>query len=98
MTTVNGRPTINHDWEQEYQKQRKNRLTDAVDEYLQDSNTSILAFYNDLKDVIEELIDYHKANKERAEGALQLINGHRPIDFEPCPPGTIRINGKCADL
>jgi len=113
MTTVNGRPTINHDWDTEYLKQRKNRLTDSVDEYLQDSDTSILAFYNDLKDVIEELITYHKQNKEKAEGALQLILGHRPVTIDPkaweeiyypeetekeCPPGTIRINGECADL
>ena len=97
MTTVNGRPTINHDWDTEYLKQRKSRLTDSVDEYLQDSDTSVLAFFNDLKDVLEELIAYHKTHKEKAEGALQLILGHRPIDFEPCPGG-IMINGECADL
>lgn len=106
MTTVNGRPTINHDWDEEYLKQRKSRLTDTVDEYLQDSDTSALAFYNDLKDVIEELIAYHRKNKEKAEGALQLINGHRVWEeiYYPeeakkeCPPGTIQINGECADL
>ena len=63
-----------------YNEQRKCRLQDAIDDYMQDDKTSILEFYTDLKDCIEDIITYHKKNKERAMGMLQLVLGHRPID------------------
>ena len=35
-----GRPEVQHDWEAEYAKQRKDRMQDAIDDYLQDEKTS----------------------------------------------------------
>ena len=61
-----------------YAQQRKCRLQDAIDDYMQDENVTILEFYHDLKDCIQDIVSYHTKNKERAEGALQLILGHRP--------------------
>mgnify|MGYP003333167768 CR=1 FL=1 len=55
MTTVEGRPTIVEDWEARYNEQRKDRLTDAVHDYLDDNDTSILQFYNDLRDILVDL-------------------------------------------
>ena len=78
MTTTERRPFIGSD--KTYAEQRKCRLQDAVDDYLQDEDVSILDFYSDLKDCIEDIITYHKKNKERAMGMLQLVLGHRPID------------------
>jgi hypothetical protein len=78
MTTTEGRPFITSD--KTYAEQRKCRLQDAVDDYLQDEDVSILEFYTELKDCIEDIITYHKKNKERAMGMLQLVLGHRPID------------------
>ena len=63
-----------------YAEQRKCRLQDAIDDYLQDDDVSILEFYTDLKDCIEDIITYHKKRKERAQGVLQLVLGHRPVD------------------
>ena len=77
MTTTEGRPFIGPDT---YSEQRKARLQDAVDDYLQDEDVSILEFYTDLKDCIEDIITYHKKNKDRAQGMLQLVLGHRPVD------------------
>ena len=76
--TVEERPQMQNSeeyWQAEYAKQRKDRLTDAVHDYLDDAGTSILAFYNDLQDIIVEMHSYHKTFAQKAEGALVLING-----------------------
>lgn len=73
--TIEGRPEMNYDWQAEYVKQRKDRLADAVHDYLDDSDTSILAFYNDLRDIISEMNNYHKTFADKAMGALRLVNG-----------------------
>ena len=79
--TIEGRPIIGSD--KTYAEQRKCRLQDAVDDYMQDESVSILEFYHDLKDCIEDIITYHKKSKDRAQGALQLVLGHRPVDGLP---------------
>jgi hypothetical protein len=63
-----------------YAEQRKCRLQDAVDDYMQDDKVTILEFYHDLKDCLQDIISYHTTSKERAEGALQLVLGYRPVD------------------
>ena len=40
--TIEGRPEIDFDWKAEYVKQRKDRLCDAVHDYLDDADASIL--------------------------------------------------------
>ena len=80
--TIEGRPELDFDWKKQYAHQRKDRLADSVHEYLEDDDVSILEFYNDLKDVIEDIITYHKKRKENAVGALQLVLGHRPVNLE----------------
>jgi len=82
MTTVNGRPEIQHNWEEEYRKQMKYRLSEVVSEYLQDEEISILGFYHDLTDEIKSLADYHKKYQEKAEGMLRLISSTQ-TDFDP---------------
>ena len=76
--TIEGRPQMQHSeeyWKEEYAKQRKNRLCDAVHDYLDDADASILEFYNDLRDIIVEMNTYHKTFAEKAEGALLLVHG-----------------------
>lgn len=75
-STTTTRPNLGPDMT--YAQQRKCRLQDAVDDYMQDDKVTILEFYHDLKDCIQDIISYHTTSKERAEGALQLILGHRP--------------------
>ena len=82
MNTVEGRPNVDVDWQAEYAKQRRSRLEDSIHEYLEDDDVSILEFYNDVKDIIEDIVSYHESRKEKAAGALQLIHGHRPVNFE----------------
>ena len=89
MTTVEGRPEMQNSdeyWKQEYSKQRKDRLTDAVHDYLDDADTSILEFYNDLRDIIVEMNTYHKTFAEKAEGALLLVHGKPNTENIVSPP------------
>jgi len=83
---IEGRPEMNVDWNVEYAKQRKDRLTDSVLEYLDDKDTSILEFYNDLRDIIVEMNTYHKTFAEKAEGALMLIHGKPKTEDDIEPP------------
>ena len=76
--TIEGRPEIQHSdeyWKEEYAKQRKDRLTDAVHDYLDDNDTSILEFYQDLRDIITEMNTFHQKFAEKAKGALLLVDG-----------------------
>jgi hypothetical protein len=84
--TIEGRPEIQEDWEARYREQRKDRLTDAVHDYLDDVNTSILEFYNDLRDIIVEMNTYHKTFAEKAEGALLLVHGKPKTENDVEPP------------
>jgi len=57
----------------DYDKQRKIRLQNAIDDYLQDDKVSPSTFYNDLRDCLEDIITYHQTSKNRAQDALELI-------------------------
>ena len=65
-------------WKVEYAKQRKSRLEDAVHDYLDDADTSILEFYHDLQDILVDMVSYHKTFGEKAAGALLLVHG-KPV-------------------
>lgn len=78
--TIEGMPKIKANWEMEFQKQRKQRLSESVDEYMEDG--SPLQFYNDLTDSIRELMDYHQKQKNHAQSLLMVINGHKPSSIE----------------
>ena len=57
-----------------YESQRKDRLDDAVAEYLNDENITALTLYNDLIDVLNEWVNYHKKHLENVTLALKLVN------------------------
>jgi len=73
------------DWKAEYARQRKDRLADTLNEYLEDDEVSVLLFYNDLKDEINEIIKYHDKRKANATAAMELIMGHRPVNLDDEP-------------
>ena len=80
--TTEGRPNLKGSdeyWMKEFKKQRKDRLQDSVDEYMQDGE--VPQFYEDLINILEELIGYHEKQKYHAQLAMKAINGHRPLDI-----------------
>ena len=64
-------------WKESFRQQRKDRLQDSVDEYMQDGE--VVMFYEDLQEAIQSLIDYHNQQKEYAVTAMKAISGHRPL-------------------
>jgi len=76
--TIEERPNIQHNWDAEYKNQRKDRLTDAIHDYLDDSEVDVSEFYNDMRDIIVEMNTYHKTFAKKAETALLLLHG-KPV-------------------
>ena len=67
-------------WQEEFKKQRADRLQDSVDEYMQDGE--VVRFYEDLQEAIQSLIDYHDKQKQYAVTAMKAISGHRPLQLQ----------------
>lgn len=76
--TIEGRPDLQVDWDKQYCKQRKNRLDDALAEYLNDdTKTDPRQCYEEILASAQEWIDYHKNNMDRWVEFKMLMMGHR---------------------
>ena len=82
--TIEGRPDINvpNDyWQKEYETQRKDRMQDCIDDYLQDEKVSSRRAYEEMLSCVQDVIDYHRKGMERATVLKSLMMGHREVDF-----------------
>jgi len=82
--TIEGRPELENSqqyWSEEYARQRKDRMQDAIDDYLQDNKVSARQTYEEMLFGIDDVINYHKKSMERAVDLKSLMLGHRDIDF-----------------
>ena len=79
--TIEGRPDIQHNWEKEFEQQRKDRLQDAIDEYLQDDKVSPRRAYEEILSCVQDVMDYHKKNLDRSVALKSLLMGHREVDL-----------------
>ena len=80
---MDNRPTLtneNYVPEDEYAKQRKCRMQDAIDDYLNDEKVSSRRVYEEMLSCIDDVINYHKSALDRATGLKELMHGHREID------------------
>ena len=82
MTTTEGRPEFQHDWVQEYAKQRKCRMQDAIDDYLQDERVTARQAYEEILSCVDDVINYHKVNLDRAVALRSLMLGNREVDLD----------------
>lgn len=80
--TIEGRPNIQHDWDKEYAKQRKDRMQDAIDDYLQDDKVSARQTYEEMLSCVQDVIDYHKRQMDRAVALRSLMMGHREVNLD----------------
>jgi len=78
--TIEGRPEFQHDWEKEFEQQRKDRLQDAIDEYLQDDKVSPRRAYEEILSCVQDVMDYHRKQLDRATVLKSLMMGHREVD------------------
>jgi len=82
--TIEGRPEIqvpDDYWQNEYAKQRKDRMQDAIDDYLQDERVSARQTYEEMLCGIHDVIKYHKKNLKKAEELRDLMLGYRSVDL-----------------
>ena len=78
--TIEGRPEFQHDWEKQFEQQRKNRLQDAIDEYLQDEEVSPRRAYEEILSCVQDVMDYHRKQLDRSTVLKSLMMGHREVD------------------
>ena len=56
-----------------YAKQRRDRLGDVVGDYLSDENVSVDEFVRDLKSELQEWVDYHARQLNRANDVFEAL-------------------------
>ena len=75
---IEGRPEIqvpNDYWQEEYARQRKDRMQDAIDDYLQDDKVDFQQTYDEMLDCVQDVIDYHQKSLDRATALKSLMQG-----------------------
>ena len=64
-----------------YEGQRKDRMQDCIDDYLQDDKVSARQTYEEMLSCVNDVIDYHRTSMNRAVKLKELMLGHRDIDL-----------------
>ena len=77
--TIEGRPFFANP-DKTYEKQRQDRMQDAIDDYLQDDNVNPRQMYEEVLSCVNEVIDYHKKSLGRATALGNLMMGLRGVD------------------
>ncbi|AOO18307.1 hypothetical protein Sn310910_030 [Cyanophage S-RIM12_Sn_31_0910] len=72
--------TFEVDWRAEYAIQRKDRMHDAIEDYLNDDKVDARRAYEEMLSCIDNTIQYHKSSQEKAVELKELMLGHRPIE------------------
>ena len=78
--TIEGRSWLGPD--KTYEKQRKDRMGDAIGDYLTDEAVSSRQIYEEMLSEVQEWIDYHRKFLTKAEHLREYLMGNRPIDLE----------------
>lgn len=71
--TIEGAPELKVNWEAEYNKQRRSRLVDAIDDYLQDEKIDPTSIYEEMLDVLNELITFHSINLNKVQDLKNMM-------------------------
>jgi len=77
--TIEDRPTLKPDKEFEemmsksYDEQRRDRLTDCIDDYLNDDDKTAIDLYDDILASLEETRDYHDRQKTKIDSLIRMI-------------------------
>ncbi len=53
-------------WKAEYARQRKDRMQDAIDDYLQDEKVDERRAYEEMLSCVQDVMDHHKKNYEKS--------------------------------
>ena len=78
--TIEGRPEFQGSdeyWKAEYARQRKDRMQDAIDDYLQDDTVDARRAYEEMLSCVQDVIDYHQKEYVKARELYDLMTGNR---------------------
>ena len=64
-----------------YEEQRKDRMQDAIDDYLQDDKVSSRQTYEEILSCIDDVIKYHEQSYVRARELRDLLSGYGSRDY-----------------
>ena len=81
--TTDCRPGIvdtNNLLQKTYEEQRKCRMQDAIDDYLQDDKVSSRQVYEEILSCVQDVIDYHKKSLDRAVDLKSFMMGNSDIN------------------
>jgi hypothetical protein len=87
--TIEGRPNIKTSddyWKNEYSKQRKDRMQNAIDDYLNDDKVSARQTYEEMLSGIDDVIEYHKKAYCRAMSLRDLMTGNTALNLDHSIP------------
>ena len=80
---MDNRPVLtnpNYVPDKEYAKQRRTRMQDSIDDYLQDETISPRGVYEEMLSCIDDVILYHKGKMDRAQELRSLMHGYKTTD------------------
>lgn len=62
----------------------KNTCLQHLEEWLHDAlqEASPHEIYSTIRKIVQESHDYHKENAQKCFGLLELLSGHRPVNFD----------------
>ena len=83
--TIEGRPDLENSqqyWSGEYARQRKDRMQDAIDDYLQDNKVSARQTYEEMLSGVDDVIEYHKTAYCRAMSLRDLMTGNTALNLD----------------
>jgi len=60
-----------------YDEQRKSRMQDCIDDYLQDNEVSARRTYEEILSCVQDVIDYHEKECLKAKELYDLMLGNR---------------------
>jgi len=67
-------------WKDVYARQRKDRMQDAIDDYLNDDEVDARRAYEEILSCVDDVINYHKKEMDKAVELKSLMMGHRQFD------------------
>jgi hypothetical protein len=66
-----------------YDQQRRDRLIDVVDDYLNDDDKTAMDLYEDIKNALTENRNYFAKQKQKCDAVLSMLNGDNNPEFIP---------------
>ena len=59
-----------------YSEQRKERMQDAIDDYLQDNKVTAQFAYNEMLECVKDVLDYHQRECVKAQELYDMMTGN----------------------